>query len=167
MMKKMLFSLLAMLLVSSIVLGTQIKYGEGYSKILSVTSDTEITADKDYYDGKVTYIYKIYGVYDIIGNEIIPTKQEEMSYVSKNTYTCNIYVEPGKLKEGKYIAMCSIIKLDGTYDYTSKKWDWTWEKVAASADKIEVVSPTPPKPPSILVQIIQAIINFFKSLFGF
>jgi len=177
-----LFFLLFPLLVYAQTVGvpelppSKIYGGQTYQVTLNLTSPTPLQQDTDYSDGKVTYIYRIETVYSVPANKYLYQNQVQLQSVPANQpiYVTITYKAPSDSEiksqgiEGKAIAAVALVKVDGTFDYSSGQWQWSYNIIDKTAQSFEIKTVQPPQPPPLdwLMQIFQAIINFFKKLFG-
>ncbi len=170
--KVLLVLLVASLMAAPVMAETKLYYGERYAKTLTVVPSMNAVADTDYTDGTVYYIYKLWGIYSLKdGSELVPTKQVQLDSVSTKTpITCSFDLEITEdVAEGKYIAICSVVGIPGTFDTETDSWVWgTHDDLGKESDVLEVKKITPPQPPpmSLFHKIILVLIDFFKSLFG-
>jgi len=133
-------SLVALVLVSGCVAPEPgYKVGDVYTKTFNLIPSESVSEDTDFSDEKVTYIYKIYGIYTVSGEEIAGN-QEQLSSVSSGVaipVTVSYTIEPTTPK-GKLIAMAAIVRIDGTYDKTSDQWAWSYKVLAKEGEALNV-----------------------------
>ena len=168
---KVFLVLLVASLVAVPVMAEKVYYGQRYVKTLTVTPKSDAVQDTDYTDGTVYYIYKLWGIYSLKDYSELVSNQVQLDRVSRSTpVTCTFDMDiTDRIKEGKYIAICSVVGIPGTFDKSTGTWVWgTYDDLGKESDVFEVARiPQPQPPPSnIFVQIVLAIINFFKSLLG-
>jgi len=168
---KVFLVLLVASLVAVPVMAEKVYYGQRYVKTLTVLPSTDAVQDTDYTDGTVYYIYKLWGIYSLKDYSELVSNQVQLDRVSRSTpVTCTFDMDiTDRIKEGKYIAICSVVGIPGTFDKSTGTWVWgTYDDLGKESDVFEVARiPQPQPPPSnIFVQIVLAIINFFKSLLG-
>ena len=121
--------------------------------------------DSDYSDGTMSRHYATAFVSDSLGNIVYNTGQEEVTgAVWSKSFTWT------PAKAGQYVAGGVIAETHATYDFTGKAWGaWSAPVIIADDKQAFTVAgiPAPPEPNvNILEQIIQAIINWIKGLFG-
>jgi len=170
----MLFSLLFLLF--PLALAQYVYGGQTYQVTLNLTSPTSLTEDTDYSDGKVTYIYRLEAVYSVPSGKYLYQNQVELPSVTANQpiYVTITYKAPSDAEiksqgiEGKAMAIAGLIRVDGTFDYSSGQWQWSYSIIDKAAKSFEIKTMQPPQPPPFqwLLQIFQAIVEFFKKLFG-
>lgn len=170
---KILASVLVLAMLAAPVMAeTKLYYGDRYVKTLTVLPTTDAVQDTDYTDGTVYYIYKLWGIYSLKdGSELVSTKQKQLDSVHARTpITCTFDLDITEdVAEGKYIAICSVVGIPGTFDTTKDAWVWgSHDDLGKESDVFEVKRVPQPQPPpmSLFHKIILALIDIFKSLFG-
>ena len=160
--------LLAVLLLSSLVAAEKVLYpGESYWGTVSVRCVEDVVADRDYSDGKVTYIYLLHAVYSYPSAEKIFSKHQELESVRAGTvYTCRFNLPITRKMSGKYVVLCSLIKITGSVDINTGTWKFGWKNVGGDATVFRVKEIPRPPEPNIIARIIQSLISFFKSMLG-
>jgi len=142
---------------------------ETYHKTLTVHSIEDANADKDYSDGKVTYLYLLHLVYSYPSAEKVFSKYEELESVRKGyAYKCRFNLPITREMSGKYLVMCTLIKITGNVDINTGTWNFGWKNIGDDngVDVFKVKKIPRPPQPNIIARIIEILVNFFKSMLG-
>jgi hypothetical protein len=147
---------------------------ETYSKVFVLVPNVTLREDTDYTDGQVVYIYRIDMMYSDKAGVFIIQNQQELSSITANTpiqvtlsYTVPDQATAQKY-EGNVVAGVALVKLVGTFDYSTGQWNWSYETLSQVGDTFEIrsIPSVQPPPTNWFLQIFQAIISFLKRLFG-
>jgi len=140
--KKLAFGLLVLVVLTSGCIAPRehvYKPGDTYVKTFNLAPSETARQDLDFSDEKVTYIYKIYGIYTLTGEEIVGNQEQLDSVISGAEIPVTVsYRIDSTTPKGKLIAMASIVRIDGTYNKATDTWEWSYKVLAKEGEILNV-----------------------------